>query len=225
MDQVKTGSIRLAFCWAHVRRDFLAVLTGWPELTDWACTWIGDIALLYQRNHHRLDQQPHTPAFAEAERQLRDQVAHLERRRDEELAQPTLRQPQKKVLTSLHKHWQGLTLFVDNPHVPLDNNEAERRVRGPVVARKNFYGSGALWSGRLAAMLFTLFQTLGHWDLNVHDWLMAYLNACAAAGGQPPPTPDQYLPWNLSAEQRQAFTQRRSKAAPRTSEPSAGKPS
>ena len=142
MAQVKAGTIVLAFCWAHVRRDFLAVLTGWPELTDWACTWIADIALLYQRNNQRLDQERNTPAFAEAERQLRQHVAHLEQRRDQELAQPTLRQPQRKVLTSLQKHWPGLTLFVEQPHVPLDNNEAERRVRGPVVARKNFYGSG-----------------------------------------------------------------------------------
>jgi hypothetical protein len=42
---------------------------------------------------------------------------------------------------------------VDHPEVPMDNNTAERCQRGPVVARKNFYGSGALWSGRLAAML------------------------------------------------------------------------
>jgi transposase len=221
MEQVKAGTIVLAFCWAHVRRDFLAVLTGWPELTDWACTWIYDIALLYQRNNQRLDQERNTPAFAEAERQLREHVAHLEQRRDQELAQAALRQPQRKVLTSLQNHWPGLTLFVEQPHVPLDNNEAERRVRGPVVARKNFYGSGALWSGRLAALLFTLFQTLGHWDVNVQAWLMAYLNACAAKGGQPPPTATQYLPWNLSAEQREAFRQRGSKAVPRTSEATA----
>lgn len=221
MNQVKAGTIRLAFCWAHVRRDFLAVLTGWPELTDWAWSWVLDIATLYQRNHQRLAHERHTPAFAEADRHLRAHVAHLEQRRDDELMQPTLRLPQKKVLTSLKNHWEGLTIFVEQPHVPMDNNEAERRERGPVVARKNFYGSGALWSGRLAAMLFSLFQTLGQWHLNVHDWLMAYLNACAQAGGQPPPNPAGYLPWNLSAEQRQAFQQRRSTASTSTSQTAA----
>ena len=45
----------------------------------------------------------------------------------------------------------------------MDNNEAKRRQRGPVVARKNFYGSESLWSGRLAAMFFPLFQTLHLW--------------------------------------------------------------
>ena len=119
-----------------------------------------------------------------------------------ELAQPDLRLPQRKALTSLQEHWTGLTVFVDHPEVPMDNNQAERCHRGPVVARKNYYGSGALWSGRLAAMLFSLFQTLPLWGLDVGRWLTAYLTACAKAGGQPPPDPKRYLPWNLSEQER-----------------------
>ena len=70
------------------------------------------------------------------------------------------------------------------------------------MARKNFYGSGALWSGRLAAMLFSLFQTLPLWGVDVGRWLTAYLTACAKAGGKPPPDPERYLPWNLSEDER-----------------------
>ena len=54
-------------------------------------------------------------------------------------------------LTSLDQHWPGLTVFVDHPEVPLDNNTAERCQRGPVLGRKNYDGSGSLWSGRLAS--------------------------------------------------------------------------
>ena len=35
MALVKLGLIVLAFCWAHVRRDFVRVGKGWPELTPW----------------------------------------------------------------------------------------------------------------------------------------------------------------------------------------------
>ena len=55
----------------------------------------------------------------------------------------------KKVLDSLDNHWDGLTVFVDHPEIPMDNNKAERQVRGPVVGRKNYYGSGSDRSGRL----------------------------------------------------------------------------
>jgi hypothetical protein len=34
--QVKNGLLILAFCWAHVRRDFVRVGKGWPALHAWA---------------------------------------------------------------------------------------------------------------------------------------------------------------------------------------------
>ena len=203
MKQVKAGRMVLAFCWAHVRRDFLEVLTGWQELADWAWSWIEAIGELYQRNDQRLAVQDDPTAYAQADRLLRQHVEHIRQRCDSERAQPNLRLPQSKVLKSLHNHWEGLTVFVDHPDVPLDNNTAERAHRGPVVGRKNFYGSGSLWSGRLAAMLFSLFQTIQLWGINVKHWLTAYLTACAKAHGQPPPNPHNYLPWNLTPEQRQ----------------------
>ena len=203
MDQVKAKKLVLAFCWAHVRRDFLAVLTGWPELTEWAWSWVEDIGTLYHRNDQRLALTADTPAYAEADRLVREQVEHMRQRCESELSQPKLRLPQSKTLTSLQEHWAGLTVFVDHPNVPLDNNEAERRQRGPVVARKNFYGSGPLWSGRLAAMLFSLFQTLQVWGMDTGKWLTAYLEACAKAGGEPPPDPQQYMPWNMTTQERE----------------------
>jgi transposase len=206
MAQVKAGTLILAFCWAHVRRDFLAVLTSWPELTDWAWDWVEEIGTLYQRNDQRLSLQEDAAKYAEADRLLHAQVEHMRQRRDRELSQPKLRLPQRKALTSLHNHWAGLTVFVDHPEVPMDNNEAERRERGPVVARKNFYGSGALWSGRLAALLFSLFQTLQVWGMDTGKWLTAYLSACAKAQGQPPPDLQRFLPWNLTSAERERLS-------------------
>ena len=39
---------------------------------------------------------------------------------------------------------------------PLHNNRAERLLRQAVLLRKNSYGSGAQWSGELAAKLFSI---------------------------------------------------------------------
>jgi transposase len=206
MRQVKDGWLILAFCWAHVRRDFLEVLTSWHELADWAWSWVEEIGELYQRNDQRLAVQDNPAAFAQADRLLRQHVEHIRQRCERERAQLHLRQAQVKVLKSLHNHWDGLTVFVDRPEVPMDNNTAERAHRGPVVGRKNFYGSGSLWSGRLAAMLFSLFQTIQVWQMDVRRWLTAYLTACAKAGGQPPSDLAHYLPWNMTDEQRQEMS-------------------
>jgi len=198
MAQVKAGTLLLAFCWAHVRRDFIRVGKGWPELKAWALEWLKRIRELYRFNRQRLK----NPAAASADAALRQAVTAFEQQAATERIDPTLREPCRKVLTSLQEHWAGLTLFVADPRIPMDNNVSERRLRGPALGRKNYYGSGAFWSGRLAAMLFSILATLKLWQINPRLWLRWFLDSCAAAGGQAPKDIQPFLPWNLSAEKR-----------------------
>ena len=136
---------------------------------------------------------------------MRAAVTSLGKRGEEQLREANVHPARQKVLESLGDHWRGLTVFVEHPEVPMDNNTAERSERGPVVGRKNYYGSGSVWSGQLAAMLFSLFQTLCLWNLNPRLWLTGYLSACAEAGGRAPADLDRFLPWNLSPEQRREW--------------------
>jgi transposase len=202
MKQVVDGLLRLAWCWAHVRRDFVRVGKGWPECKDWALAWLQRIRDLYRWNRQRLTTRKNKRKFAQADRALRRAVLAMQQQLEAELADPQLRPCCRRVLESLQEHWEGLTRFVDDPRIPMDNNASERRLRGPAVGRKNYYGSGSLWSGRLAAMLFSIFGTLTMWHLNPRQWLQGYLESCAAAGGQAPADISGFLPWNLSDEQR-----------------------
>src|SRR5205823_10166690 len=161
---------------------------------------------LYHGNGRRLELREDSEGFEQRDRDLREAVAAMARQAEQELAQPSLHPARRKVLESLGEHWTGLTVFVEHPEVPMDNNTAERAERGPVVGRKNYYGSGAVWAGQLAAMMFSLLQTLCLWDLNPRAWLTAYLTACAEAGGVAPPDLELFLPWHLSEEQRQAWS-------------------
>lgn len=201
MVQVKAGQILLAFCWAHVRRDFIRVGKAWPELKDWALAWLRRIRDLYRLNHQRLRAfaGPDRTAAAAADQTLRRHVDAVQQQALAECADQALRPPCRKVLTSLQEHWSGLTRFVDDPRIPMDNNASERQLRGPVVGRKNYYGSGSVWSGRLAAMLFSLVGTLERCQGNARQWLTEYLQACALAGGRPPPDLNEWLPWNHAA--------------------------
>ncbi len=205
MAQVKSGLIVLAFCWAHVRRDFVAVGKSWSELTPWALSWLRRIRQLYQINRERLRHPRGSAQFQGQDALLRREVEMMRALAAGERSDPKLRQPCRKVLESLEEHWSGLVRFVDDPRIPMDNNASERAGRGPAVARKNFYGSGSLWSGRLAAAMFSLLATLAHWKLNPRRWLTWYLESCAAAGGKAPEDVQPFLPWNLSAERRVAL--------------------
>jgi transposase len=217
IDKVQSGRIVLAFCWAHVRRDFLTVARSWPDQETWAWDWVAQIGRLYHLNDERLKVRQDASAFAVADGALRAAVTRFGERGQSELGEADLHPARRKVLESLGDHWTGLTVFVEHPEVPMDNNTAERSERGPVVGRKNYYGSGSVWSGQLGAMLFSLFQTLCLWGLNPRLWLVAYLEACAEAGGRAPEDGARFLPWNLSAEQRRAWGSEEEVVTPDTS--------
>ena len=200
----------LAFCWAHVRRDFLKAARSWPELESWLFTWVDDIRELYRLNAARLEvwdetlpppQQP--PAFVECHRDLESKLSQMQARCEAHLQEPDLHLVQHKVLSSLYNHWDGLTVFVKRPEVAMDNNTAERMLRNPVVGRKNYYGSGSVWSAHLAAMMFSVIQTVLLWGLNPHHWLSAFLQACAEHGGQSPTDLSAFLPWQMTPERRE----------------------
>jgi len=195
--------IRIAFCWGHVRRDFMRVRDGYGKLRVWARSWLERIGQIYRLNDKRLKVLSNPEEFRVADQALRDALTCMEQSRESELSEMTLHPAAKKVLESLRRHWDGLMLFVDHPQIPMDNNESERRLRNPVVGRKNYYGSGSVWSGMLSAILFTIFQTLLKNNIDPQKWLLAYFEACAENGGRAPEDIDAFLPWNLS-EQRKA---------------------
>ena len=199
------AQLRIAFCWSHIRRDFVRIRDGYEKLHGWAEAWVDQINALFGKNQQRLAVRNQAEAFARTDQELRAAVVTMAEARERELAAPTLPAVSRKALESLRTHWQGATLFVDHPEIPMDNNEAERALRNPVVGRKNYYGSGAVWSGQLSAMLFTLFQTYLRNQLDPQQFLLAYFDACAHHGGQPPENLDQWLPWNLSEAQKHAW--------------------
>jgi transposase len=205
MSQVKLGSLLLAFCWSHVRRDFLEVGKGFEELVPWAMDWLRQIRDVYRTNRQRIAYEAGTKEFIEHDARLREQLAHMDQQAEEQLADAKLRLPCRKVLESLKNHWEGLVRFVDRPEIPMDNNGSERILRNPALGRKNYYGSGSLWSGRLTATMFSILATLKFWNLNPRAWLIWYFEQCAATGGKAPADIEPFLPWNLSEEQLAAL--------------------
>ena len=209
--------IILAFCWAHVRRDFLDAARSYPKLEGWMFDWVERIGELYKLNKQRLkewdetedletqnqDFKKHHQSLEQATQRMKERYEHL---LEEEKENKNLQHIQCKVLNSLNNHWKGLTVFVVNPQVPMDNNSAERRMRNPGMGRKIYYGSGSQWSARLAAMMFSLFQTILLWELNPHHWLHDYLNACANNGGQPPADISPFIPWMMSDQYKQQLS-------------------
>ena len=167
--------------------------------------WVDAIANLYCLNDLRQQARQGSTEYAAHDDALRQAVQDMAEQRNTALHEATLSEPAAKVLRSMDKHWAGLTVFVDHPAVPMDNNVAERAQRTPVVGRKNFYGSGSIWSGQLAATMYSLLMTAKLWKLNPRTWLSAYLQACGDAGNRAPPDIRAFLPWTMSASELAAM--------------------
>jgi transposase len=224
--------ILLAFCWAHVRRDFLDAGRSFDALGSWTLEWKERIGTLYHLNKLRLAQwnpdQPLTEQSADFRQCQQVLKEHLQTMWDEAnqavscvlednrqagrkasslvAVKGSAEKRRIKVYKSLLNHWAGLTLFLENPEVPLDNNIAENSVRGPVTGRKAYYGSGSIWSAELAATLFSILQTLVLWGINPRHWLSSYLHACAENGGQAPDEIQSFIPWQMDDRRREILT-------------------
>jgi len=209
--------IILAFCWAHVRRDFLDAAKKYPELEEWALCWVEKIGRLYHINNLRCKEfDPKLPVqwqgalFKKQHGQLIEKMDAMAAQRDEFLKThdpddsdtTVLTKSKIKILMSLQTHWEGLSVFLEHPEVPMDNNNGERPIRNPVTGRKNFYGSGSQWSSQLAAIMFSIFQTIALNGLNCNHWLRAYLTACAENHGKAPDDLSSFLPWEMGEERR-----------------------
>ncbi|MDR3557948.1 MAG: IS66 family transposase [Candidatus Pacebacteria bacterium] len=201
-------AIRKAWCWVHVRRDFLKIAQGVPTQKGWADAWLKRIAWLFVLNHERFQLweagQRTGRSWNEATEKLKKHVKKMETAWQKQLKQPGSDE-QFTVLNSLRRHWDGLTLFLEDPRIPLHNNRAERLLRNSVILRKNSYGSGAAWAGNFAAKVFSVFQTWLINGLDPQKMLQAYFDECSKTPGRAPPNIRSFLPWQMSEEEKLDF--------------------
>jgi len=193
------------WCRAHIRRRFIRAGDAHrKDLGSWADAWTARIGVLYAA-HRQLAAAPegtsgHARAAAAFEAALEEIDAH---RRIQGHRPDLLHPAAAKVLATLDREWDGLSRHRDFPDLPLDNNEAERAIRTPVIGRKNYNGSGSRWAAELAGHAWTILGTARIAGHNPRAYLDTYLRACAANGGKPPDGQalEALLPWNICPPQ------------------------
>ena len=201
----------LAFCWSHVRRDFIEGAAGQVKLTHWCRGWIGRIAEIYRLNEARREHydpgiKRQTPSFDAAQGALKEALDGLFAEAGRELAGLPDQAREAKALRSLLNHRGGLSVFVDRPQVPLDNNKAERILRAPAIGRGLSFGSDSQGGARFTAIMYSVVGTLSMNGIDVLRWLESWLTACAENGRKPPDDLSPWLPWTMSEERRRELT-------------------
>ena len=205
--RLREGKVTLAFCWSHMRRDFVECAAGQVRLTDWCQGWIERIASIYRLNEARLAHydpviKRQTPAFDAAQGALKAALDGLFAEAARELAGLPDPARQGRALRSLLNHREGLSVFVDRPQVPLDNNRAERLLRGPAIGRRLSFGSDSEDGARFTAIMYSVVGTLSMNGIDILSWLDTWLAACAENDRKPPDDLSPWLPWSMSEERR-----------------------
>lgn len=218
----KAGGLVNLFCWAHVRRHFVRAGDASPvQLKYWTDAWLERIRDLYSA-HEELTaawQDAAAPGPREktaAGTRLKDAcaawddaLAVIDEARKKQMQAPGLQEPAKKALATLDREWDGLAAHRDYPMASLDNNAAERMIRGPVVTRKNARGTHNGDTARNAAVIWTVTATAQMAGLNILTYLTVYLDECGRNGGKPltGPALERFLPWNASPEDLRTWAQ------------------
>ena len=201
------GGVILQFCWAHVRRDFIQCAAGRAELAGWCGAWLERIAAVYRLNDARLARhdagtERRSAAFDAAQDALGTALDEVFAVAERELAGLPDEAREGKALRSLVNHREGLSVFVDHPRTPMDNNLAERLLRGPVIGRRLSFGSDSVAGAKFAALMYSVVGTLNLNRVDVRRWLDAWLAACAENGGRPPDDLAPWLPWSMDDARR-----------------------
>jgi transposase len=209
------------WCWSHIRRYFIRAGDAHPELAAWTAGWIERIAELYMAHTAMGAAEPGSSAHTWAAAQFSAALNTIDAERTAQMSHAALLHPAAaKVLATLDREWDGLARHREFPELALDNNTSERALRGPVVGRKNYYGSGSVVSAQLASRVFTITATATRAGLNPLGYLQAYLDECAQAGGTAPTGAalTRFLPWAVSIQDRTAWA-RDPRPQPDTTEP------
>lgn len=166
--------IRCAGCWVHARRGFVEIAAFFPRECGAILDLIGELYTLERGI-------PPGPAGDDDRRRVRDTASRAVVKRIQAwcLATPVIPgSGLDAAIKSLAGRWTSLLRFLDDPRIPLDTNAIERGLRGPVVGRKNHYGSRSLRGLEVAAILYSLVESA---KLNGVD-PRAYLRHAVRAG-------------------------------------------
>ncbi|MBB4861153.1 transposase [Novosphingobium chloroacetimidivorans] len=92
--------------------------------------------------------------------------------------------------------WQALGRYLDDGRLEIDNNAAERALRGVALGRKNWLFAGSDKGGERAAAIYSLIETAKLNGVDPEAWLRDTINRIA---DHPNRQIDDLLPWNYRA--------------------------
>jgi len=186
-----TGMVQEAGCWAHVRRKFVDLFEA--HRSPVAEEAIQRIAQLYgieklirgrpPEERQQIRQEKARPLLDSMQVWMKESLTKLSRKSD--------------VSAAIHYalgRWGALMRYCSNGLLEIDNNAAERAVRGVALGRKNYLFAGSDSGGQRAAAIYSLIETAKLNRINPEAYLAHVL---ARIADHPINRIDALLPCNV----------------------------
>ena len=187
----ETGRVQEAACWAHARRKFhdLHVAHRTPFTTD-VLRRIGELYGVEELVRgkppdvrRQIRQEQALPLLLDFEMWLRARLPMLSAKSDT-----------TKAINYALNQWQALLLYCEHGIAEIDNNAAERALRGVALGRKNYLFMGADSGGERAAAMYSLIGTAKLNGIDPQAYLRHVLTHIA---DHPINRINDLLPWNV----------------------------
>jgi hypothetical protein len=189
------GRILEAACWAHCRRKFYEIHERQEHasgtLAHQALQRIGALYAIEQavRGHSAEQRRAHRHTNA------KPRLLEFERWLNESLSQLSAKSPMATAIGYALGNWRALNVYVEDGRIEIDNNTAERALRGVVLGRKNYLHFGSDSGGSRAAVIYSLVGTCKLNGVDPYAYLRHVLERIA---DHPINRVAELLPWEVA---------------------------
>jgi transposase len=152
----KGGAVTIAFCFAHARRKFYDahVATKSPIATE----ALRRIATFYEIEG-RIRGRPADERLAVRQAETKPLIEDFKCWLDARLVEVSKKSGLAEAIRYTLSHWQGLTRFLEDGRIEIDNNTVERTMRPIGLGKKNHLFAGSPGGGGTWSILASLLNT------------------------------------------------------------------
>jgi transposase len=150
----KKDSIQNVHCNAHARRYFFK---SWQSKYKEAQFYLDSYQEIYKL--YSLEKNKAPPYILESRVEMKKYFEAMFGHASGELCRYPEKNQYGKALRYFLGNYTGLTKFLDDVEIPIDNNLQERLLRSHVVGRKTWYGTHSKLGAKTAAILFSIVES------------------------------------------------------------------
>jgi hypothetical protein len=182
----------LSLCNSHARRQFVDVISHFPQEVEHVLTQYGKI----WENEKISNNENHTPAQRLSYHQAVSSPIMTEIKTwcEDKLATGDIEENSSlgKAVKYFIKHYEGLTHFFRTQGAKIDNNQIEAMLKIVVRDRKNAMFHKTLLGANIGDVITSVIATGSEAGINVFE----YFTTLQREAAQVKANPENYLPWN-----------------------------